>query len=231
MSQKLCLRKSALLTIPLVAVALALTACSSAPAAAPAQKAAAPAAGAPTADKPMVVDAATRTIRIYATVNGKHLIEPTRHGLNFKDGKNAPHALFITPVDQDDFYHALVGLQAKPGNNLTIDSKGQKVEGQPLDVSVTWANAKKEYDINEVVVDSTGTKIEYRFGGNLEASRKYLTGCFLCLDSCPVGIASNHNHAFGEFEAKKVEFRGNMDLLPPDGTPLTITVKVKDAQI
>lgn len=217
------MKKSILAALALT-LALGLTACSGA--AQPTAKEQ-PKADGVSAEKPMLVDEATKTITIYATVNGKYLVESTRHGLNYKDGKNAPKALFITPLKETDFYDTLIKLGAKAGNNLTTDSKGKTVEGQPLAVTVTWEGAGKVYTIDEVVTDSTGKPIDYRFGGNLPAAQQFMTGCMLCLDSCPVGIASNASHTFGEHDAKQVEFKGKKDLLPGDGKAVTISVRVK----
>ncbi len=41
------------------------------------------------------------------------------------------------------------------------------VEGTPIKVEVTWNGAGRNYDINEVVKDSNGKQINFRFGGNL----------------------------------------------------------------
>lgn len=181
------------------------------------------------AQQPMVVDPASRTVKVYALVNGKYFHQPTRHGMNFTGGKYGTEAIFATPASQLDFYDALMALGAVPGNNLTgADTRGQPVQGQPLTVQVTWDGAGREYDINEVVVDSTGRDIAYRFGGNVERSQTALTGCFICLDSCPVGIASNSSHAQGSFDGGVVEFRGNADVLPPDGSPVTVIVQVRE---
>jgi len=54
------------------------------------------------------------------------------------------------------------------------------------------------------------------------------TGCLVCLDSCPVGIASNAAYTYGAIDRRKeVSFTGNKDLLPPDGTVVVITFKAK----
>ena len=61
----------------------------------------------------------------------------------------------------------------------------------------------KKYDINEVVKDSNGKKINFRFGGNLKAAIDKNTGCLSCLDSCPVGIISNTTYTYGAVETRK----------------------------
>lgn len=50
------------------------------------------------------------------------------------------------------------------------------------------------------------------------------TGCLTCLDSCPVGIISNAAYTYGAVEERnEVEFTGNADVLPEDGTYVAVT--------
>ena len=93
------------------------------------------------------------------------------------------------------------------------------VEGSPIKMEVTWAGADKTYDVNEVIKDSNGKKIDFKFGGNLERAKNKKTGCLTCLDSCPVGIVSNAAYTYGAVEKRnEVTFTGNADVLPEDGT-------------
>ena len=57
----------------------------------------------------------------------------------------------------------------------------------------------------EGMVDSTGKSLEYHFGGNYDTAAKMVTGCYMCFDSCPVGIISNASHPTGtaEFHGKE----------------------------
>jgi hypothetical protein len=176
-------------------------------------------------ENPMVVNEDNNTISVYATVNGKYLVEPTIHGLNELEGSVAPKALFVTNANTLEFHDALINLGATPGNNLDLsdDSKGKYVEGDDLKVSITWDGANKEYDISEVIIDSQGKPFAFKFGGNYDLAKEKYTGCMLCLESCPIGIVSNSAQTFAEGVS---EFRGNKDILPSDGTPVFITYKL-----
>ncbi len=77
------------------------------------------------------------------------------------------------------------------------------------------------------MVDSSGKELVYRFGGNYDAAEQHMTGCFMCFDSCPVGIVSNSNQPVKAFDSGKVEFRGNPDILPKDGTPVLLTYSIE----
>ena len=176
---------------------------------------------------PLVIDKEAKTIKVYATLNGKYTVEPTRHGLNYHEGKYGSQALFTSSANQTNFHDALIDVGAEPGNNIKGHAKGQFIEGSELDVTVSWEGAPKEYNITELVASSSGKPIQYKFGGNRENSVEKFTGCLACFDSCPVGVTSNANEPHGVFDDKEVEFLGNKDLLPADGTPLVVTFALK----
>ena len=171
-------------------------------------------------ENPIKVDKEAGTVTVLTQVNGKYFTEGTRHASVFKDGSNGAKSVFTAYGNPVDFYNALVEIGAEPGNNMTPDNASTtKVEGTPLDLKVTWNGADKEYDVNEVINDSNGNKIAFKFGGNLERAKAKNTGCLSCLDSCPVGIISNSAYTNGAVEqTKEVKFTGNQDLLPEDGT-------------
>ncbi|RXT13732.1 YdjY domain-containing protein [Ammoniphilus sp. CFH 90114] len=179
-----------------------------------------------TEQQPLVVDKEAKTVKVFAKLNGKYTVEPTRHGLNFHEGKYGGQALFTSYANQANFHDALMAIGAEAGNNLTPDTAGQTIEGSVLDVTISWEGAPKEYKMTELVLDSTGKPIEYKFGGNHARSIDAFTGCLACFDSCPVGITSNHHQHQGAFADKEVEFIGNKDVLPADGTPVIVTFKL-----
>lgn len=171
-------------------------------------------------ENPIKVDKEAGTVTVLCSVNGKYFTESTRHGSVFKDGSNGAKSIFTAYAKPDDFYDALLEIGAKEGGNMTPDNATEThVEGDTIDVKVKWAGSEKAYDINEVVKDSNGKKIEIKFGGNLERAKAKNTGCLTCLDSCPVGIISNTTYTYGAVEkTEEVAFRGNKDVLPEDGT-------------
>lgn len=190
--------------------------CSAAPAPAPAETPAdAPAAM-------MVVDKDKKEIRMETEVNAKYFTEPTRHGVVFKDGSNGEKSVLRGLADQFEFHQALLDIGMEPGNNISMEDmkKSVKVEGDQLDVFVTWDGLGKEIPFEDIIKSSDPRPMDIRFGGNLENATAKKTGCVLCLDSCAVGITSNHNYATGESE--NVQFYGNSEVLPEDGTIVTV---------
>lgn len=177
---------------------------------------------------PMVVDTKNQTVTILAQVNGKYLTENTRHAVIFKDGKFGDKPVFIALENQNDFFNAMMKIGGKPGNNMTkANGETTHVEGQKVSMSVIWKGAPKYYDINDVIVDSNKNTIDLRFGGNQVNAKKFNTGCITCLDSCPVGIISNHVYTYGAVEKRaEVSFHGNANILPKDGTYVAIRYKL-----
>jgi len=175
---------------------------------------------------PMIVDKVAKTVKIYTEVNAKYFVEPTRHGIVFKDGSNGEKSILKAWTNQNDFYNGLIDIGAKPGNNLTLETVAA-VAGDPLDVTITWNGAGKQIPLYDAIIDSQNKKADFRFGGNQDRAKTIKTGCILCLDSCPVGITSNATYPQKSFDNKQVEFRGNKAVLPADGTPVVVTFKLK----
>jgi len=173
----------------------------------------------------MVVDAENKQVRIYAEVNRKWVTEPTRHGVVTAAGSNADMSLFAAGGDALEFNKALFDIGGTAGENVKKESPaGTAVEGDALDITVAWDD--KEYAINDLVVSTGelgGKDLAPKFGGNYEFQSVAKTGCLFCLDSCAAGITSNSAVGWKSFDTGKVEFRGNGDLLPADGTPVVIT--------
>lgn len=182
-------------------------------------------------ESPIYIDEANGKVKVYATVNGKNLVEPTRHGMNWIEGAYGDQAVFKAYANPLAFYDALIKLGGNPAVEKDGDAskefeetaEGKFIKGDTVSVSVTWENTGKEYDMNEVMIDSTGKEIVYHFGGNYDAAAQKVTGCFMCFDSCSAGITSNSSQAVGTFKEGKADFYGNKDVLPEDGTPVIVS--------
>ena len=179
---------------------------------------------------PIKVDKEAKKITVLSSVNGKYFTEATRHASVNTDGSNGAKSVLTAYATPEEFYNALIEIGAKPGENMNPDNATTThVEGSKIGATVTWEGAGKDYDINEVIKDSNGKKIDFRFGGNLERAKTKKTGCLTCLDSCPVGIISNTTYTYGAVEKRnEVKFTGNPDVLPEDGTYVAVTYTLED---
>jgi hypothetical protein len=180
-----------------------------------------------TKENPIAVDRKERSVSILAQVNGKYFYQTTRHGVVYAGGSNGSKSVFRSFAHEQDFYNALMKLGLKAGNNMTKENAAQTfVQGDPLEVTVTWNGAGREYRLDEVITDSNKKPFQIRFGGNQKSALQYKTGCLLCLDSCPVGITSNANYTTGAVEKRnEVIFKGNDKVLPPDGSLVVVKVR------
>jgi hypothetical protein len=186
----------------------------------------------PTKSAPLVTDTKTRTVKIFSELSLKHLSEITPHwGIGFAGGSCAEKFIFISPVEPSLFYDALLSLNAKPGNNLNMDTNGAYTLGDEIKVSAIWPGLKKPLDISEIFFDSTGKGFNIRYGGNKPTSLKYKTGCLTCLESCPVGITSNASYpqisSFKRTIRPNSRFRGRPEVFPNKETfPVVVSYKL-----
>lgn len=182
-------------------------------------------------DKPpdsyIIVNKEKREVSLYAKVNGKYVDkkkeEDTRHAIAFKGGSNGDSAILISLGSEKTLHKELLNLGFKPGDNLRIEdmSSGKKVEGDKLDVFVSWGGNEIPFaDI--ILIGGQKPPLDIRFGGNLEAATAMNTGSILCLDSCATGITSNAAYGTGSVETK---FYANIDALPKDGTVVKVTFR------
>lgn len=179
------------------------------------------------AENPIVIDEENGVVKLYAEVNGRYFDESTRHLMVKEEGNNGGLSIFNTTADQTAYHQALVLAGAEAGNNMSKDGNDTVSEGDKLGITVDWEGSDGAVDINDAVIDSTGTDIDMRFTGNQAAADEVYTGCILCLDSCTVGVSSNAAQPLGAVEkAKSVEFYGNPDVLPEDGTPVVVTLEI-----
>lgn len=177
-------------------------------------------------EHPIVVDTAAREIRVYARVNGKYFHLPTVHNMNYRYGSVGNKALFRAWVNPVTFANALLSLDTQPGQNFDAKTTEQIVKGADMDVSVVWEGASHAYPMDEVIAHPDQGSLDYRFGGNPQTAQNAKTGCLMCFQSCPVGILSNVVYPQGSFYTRDLEFRGRSDVLPPDGTPVTVIVQL-----
>jgi hypothetical protein len=182
--------------------------------------------GTTSTSKVLVINKANKEVSMTATVNGKYFTEATRHGVVAVGGSNYEKSVLKGDASEIDFYNALIEIGAKAGNNLTLAdmTKGVKVEGDKLNVFVTWDGLGKEIPFNDIITSSDPRPMDIRFGGNLAAAKDKKTGCILCLDSCAVGITSNASYETGA--SSTVKFYGNKDVLPKDGTKVTVIFRL-----
>lgn len=181
--------------------------------------------------EPVIIDADKKEVIIEAIVNGKYFTNPSRHhGIVFEGGKYGDRAVLIGLSDEREVYQALIDIGAVAGNNLKLEEYtkvSKNVDGQQLDVFVTWDGLGKEIPFAEIIKSDDVRDMDIRFGGNFEAAKENRTGCILCLDSCPIAITSDAAYATAELDSKKIDKFIIEDVLPKDGEKVSVIFRIK----
>lgn len=174
--------------------------------------------------KPIKYDKKKKQVKILTTVNGTYFTQPTRHVIVATSGSNGDKSLLKTEVKPTTFYKDMKKIGAKGGDNLTKQSKaGSKIKGTSLKVYFV-INGKKVRAEKATQVNGKDVKnYDFKFGGNLAMAKKMNTGCVLCFDSCPVGIASGAKYGFSYGE----HFTGKSSVLPKDGSKMAVIIQAK----
>jgi len=188
----------------------------------------------PTRNRPILEDAAARTVKLYAELSLEHLTRTTGHwGIGCASGSLADRFILLTPAEPVGFHDALLRVGAHPGNSLAMDSYGRFVSGDALSVTAIWPGLKAPLTLRDILYDEAGKGFLIRFGGNREAALRHRTGCLTCLESCPVGITSNasYPHIRGIQRTFKPNsaFRGKPEVLPgKEAFPLVVSYRLEE---
>lgn len=156
------------------------------------------------------------------------------HAIVHREGSAAGKALFVTDTPDTTIARALRELGADDGGGVPMSAwnlrwlplvpqPDSRVAGSLLRVEVEWEGAERAYALEELLHDPGGRGIEVRFGGNEEHDDHWPSGCILCLFSCPGGVMSNAAYTIRDHQRGVTDFEPG-PLLPPAGTPVTITI-------
>ena len=99
-------------------------------------------------------------------------------------------------------------------------------KGSPISVYITWnekSGNEKTVEANEFMENSTGKKLEFVYVGKIHPSH-----CIACMYGCPGGKIANSSLSVRDYFNRDATWRVKSGILPPDGTPVLITMKIKD---
>jgi hypothetical protein len=166
---------------------------------------------------------------------------PGYHFLVWNEGGAAGAALFLSRVSDRAILTALEGLGLKPGNALGMESwndrndPGSKasdklIEGPGVEVLVRLPGGKKPLAIGDILTDPAGRGFDMRFGGHEGNIHLSHSGCLICLYSCPGSKIGNRAYTVRDYTNKTTSFRVRDGVLPPDGSEVTIVLRVVPAR-
>lgn len=98
-------------------------------------------------------------------------------------------------------------------------------QGTPISVYITWndkSGKEKTAEANEFLENSTGKKLEFAYIGKIHPSH-----CIACLYGCPGGKIANSALSVRDYFDRGAVWKIKGGILPPDGTPVLITFKIK----
>ena len=185
------------------------------------------------------VDRAARSLSFSATLqreafHGSLPPDHQYHAVVSRTGGAADKALFATDADDEEVARLLRELGAEDGGGVPmsawnlrwlplVNAPTARVEGSRIQVTVEWEGGEGPYTLAELLDDPGGAGVEMRFGGNEMQNHEWESGCILCLFSCPGGVISNSAYTIRDHQRGVTSFEGS-DLLPGDGTEVTITL-------
>ena len=65
-----------------------------------------------------------------------------------------------------------------------------------------------------------------RFGGNAANIPKWKSGCIVCLYSCPGSKVGNARYTVRDYTKDTTRFRAKPGALPPDGTRISVVLRI-----
>lgn len=164
-------------------------------------------------------------------------VMPGYHAVVWRGGRMAHPALFRAEVSDRQVISALEDLGAKPGNNLVMEAWTERknptkpepdtvIRGSPVEVLVRLPRRSAAVPLSTILLDSGGRGIEMRYGGNEENIPKWKSGCIVCLYSCPGSKVGNARYTERDYANRVTRFRVKPGLLPEDGTPVRVVLRL-----
>lgn len=189
----------------------------------------------------VAIDSLDRTVTFTGTIypsqfNSWRSWPQNHHFIVWQGGRSSNNALIEADASDLDVGRALRSLGAVAGDNLTLDSWDARqepgnsdpdlhVEGTVVDVVISWGDSAS-VRAGDILVDHGGKGFEFRFGGHEKFVPVWKSGCIVCLESCPGGRISNARYTLRDYQYDVATFDPRHHMLPEDGTPVVVTLKV-----
>ena len=183
----------------------------------------------------------TGEIEFTATVNAKAfdsgLVMPGYHAVVWRGGKASHAALLEADVTDRQVLEALESLGAKPADNLPMEAWEERknpshhapdtvIGGPPVEIFLRLPGRRDLVALQSVLEDPGGRGLSMRFGGNEANIPKWKSGCIVCLYSCPGSKVGNAKYTERDYANDVTRFRVRPGMLPPDGTPVRVVIRL-----
>jgi hypothetical protein len=159
------------------------------------------------------------------------------HLIVWQGGRAASAALFRAGVTDVQVLDALEALGGKPGDGLGMDTWDERddpqaaaprkvIAGPPVEVLVRVPGRAEPLTLPEILDDPGGRGFAMRFGGHRANIPAWHSGCVVCLYSCPGSKVGNAAYTVHDWVEGATHFRVKDGVLPPDGTEVTIVLRL-----
>ena len=164
---------------------------------------------------------------------------PWHHLVTWQRGRAADRALLVSPVSDRAVLDALVSLGARPGDNLHADA-WEKLEdpdapepdvlakGAAIDVTVQWESLDAPVPLRDLFVQEARDQVSFCLAGNERWIERWQSGCIVCAQSCPGAKIANAAVPMRTYLTQKDLFSLRPGALPPDGTEVAVTFRIKE---
>jgi len=161
------------------------------------------------------------------------------HLLVWADGRASNRALLRAHVSDVEVLDALEALGATPGNAVGIDAWDDRydressapdtvIEGPRVAITVIVPGRDEPLTLDDILIDPAGRGFDMRFGGHRANIPEWLSGCVVCLYSCPGSKVGNANYTVRDHADETTHFSVRPGVLPADGTEVTVRIAVID---
>ncbi len=161
------------------------------------------------------------------------------HFLVWADGRASDRALFRAHVSDTEVLEALEALGAVPGNAVGIEAWDNRydpespapdtvIEGPRVSITIIVRGRDEPLTLDDILVDPGGRGFDMRFGGHRENIPKWLSGCVVCLYSCPGSKVGNASYTVRDHADETTHFSVRPGALPKDGTEVRVRIALLD---
>ncbi len=159
------------------------------------------------------------------------------HFLVWSDGRSADRALLRAHVSDTEVLDALEALGAVPGDAVDIDAWDDRhdvnsgapdavIEGPRVRITVTIPGRQRPLTLEDILLDPGGRGFDMRFGGHRANIAEWLSGCVVCLYSCPGSKVGNAAYTVRDHVDEATRFSVRPNVLPPDGTEVVVRISL-----
>lgn len=155
------------------------------------------------------------------------------HFIVWDNGRAAEAALLRARVSDVQVLEAIESLGARPGDGLPTETwtarhdtddpaPYETITGPPVRIEILVPDRETPLTLKEILEDPGGMGFDMRFGGHRANIPEWRSGCVVCLFSCPGSKVGNARYTVRDFVEEDTGFRPRTEVLPADGTEVTV---------